>query len=146
MNERSVSSPRAFSLGLAAIFALVGGVFLILPRETLSFFNALSRRLGMIEGPADRSFFGVLAAAYMFVVTVLAWRMYKAPREKIYPLLLGQAKVASSLLVPDVRRSCALADLSREWDRRWSDRDRRPGPVFPRAGGGREGRGLRGGR
>jgi hypothetical protein len=98
MNERSFAFRKAFSLGLAAIFALVGGVFLILPRETLSFFNALSRRLGMIEGPADRSFFGVLAAAYMFVVTVLAWRMYKAPREKIYPLLLGQAKVASSLL------------------------------------------------
>ena len=98
MTERSVASSRAFSLGMAAIFALVGGAFLILPRETLSFFNALSRRLGMIEGPAERSFFGVLAAAYMYVVTVLAWRMYKAPREKIYPLLLGQAKVASSLL------------------------------------------------
>jgi hypothetical protein len=98
MNERSRAFYKAFSLGLAVIFALVGGVFLILPQETLSFFNALSRRLGMVEGPAERSFFGVLAVAYMYVVTFLAWLMYKSPREKIFPLLLGQAKVASSLL------------------------------------------------
>ena len=98
MNERSRAFYKAFSLGLTVVFALVGGVFLILPRETLSFFNALSRRLGMVEGPAERSFFGVLAVAYMYVVTVLAWRMYRSPREKIFPLLLGQAKVASSLL------------------------------------------------
>ena len=98
MNERSRAFTKAFSLGLAVVFALVGGVFLVLPRETLSFFNALSRRLGMVEGPADRSFFGVLAVAYMYVVTVLAWRMYRSPREKIFPLLLGQAKVVSSLL------------------------------------------------
>lgn len=98
MSDRSLAFHKAFSLGLALVFALVGAIFLILPRETLSFFNALSRRLGMVEGPAERSFFGVLAVAYMYVVTALAWRMYKAPREKIYPLLLGQAKVASSLL------------------------------------------------
>ena len=98
MNERSRTLYRAFSLGLAVVFALVGGIFLILPWETLSFFNALSRRLGMVEGPAERSFFGALAVAYMYVVTVLAWRMYRSPREKIFPLLLGQAKVASSLL------------------------------------------------
>ncbi len=98
MNERSRAFYKAFSLGLAVIFALVGGVFLILPQETLSFFNTLSRRLGMVEGPAERSFFGVLAVAYMYVVTFLAWLMYKSPREKIFPLLLGRAKVASSLL------------------------------------------------
>lgn len=98
MNERSRASYRAFSLGLAVVFALVGGVFLFLPRETLAFFNAVSRRLGMIEGPAERSFFGVLAAAYMYVVTILAWFMYRSPGEKIYPLILGQAKLASSLL------------------------------------------------
>jgi hypothetical protein len=98
MNERSVAFRKAFSLGLAFVFALVGAIFLLLPRETLSFFNTLSRRLGMVEGPAERSFFGVLAAAYMYVVTVLAWLMYRSPRDKTYPLLLGQAKAASSLL------------------------------------------------
>jgi hypothetical protein len=98
MNDRSRAFYKAFSLGLAVVFALVGAIFLVLPGGTLSFFNALSVRLGMVEGPAERSFFGVLAVAYMFVVTVLAWRMSKAPRERIYPLLLGQAKAASSLL------------------------------------------------
>jgi len=98
MNDRTRAAHKAFSLALALIFASVGAIFLILPRETLAFFNALSRRLGMAEGPAERSFFGVLAVAYMYVVTALAWLMYRAPREKIYPLLLGQAKMVSSLL------------------------------------------------
>ncbi|MFO7733181.1 MAG: hypothetical protein R6X21_05975 [Candidatus Aminicenantes bacterium] len=96
MNERPVTSYKAFSLGLASVFALVGGIFLVLPGEMLAFFNAVSRRLGMVAGPEGRSFFGVLAAAYMYVVTALAWLMYRSPREKIYPLLLGQAKIASS--------------------------------------------------
>lgn len=52
----------------------------------------------MIEGPAERSFFGVLAAAYMYVVTVLAWLMYRFPREKAYPMLLANAKFASATL------------------------------------------------
>ena len=98
MNERSRRLYRALSLGLAVVFALVGGVFLILPQETLSFFNTLSRRLGMVEGPAERSFFGALAVAYMYMVTVLAWLMYRSPRERVFPLLLGQAKIASSVL------------------------------------------------
>ncbi len=98
MLEPSRSSYRASSLGLAVIFALVGGVFLFLPREMLAFFNAVSRRWGMSEGPVERSFFGVLAAAYMYVVTLLAWFMYRFPGERIYPLILWQAKLASSLL------------------------------------------------
>lgn len=98
MNDRSYASYKAFSLGLAVIFALVGGIFLLLPREALELFNALSRRLGMVEGPTEPTFFVVLAAAYMTVVTILAWRMSASPREKIYPLLLAQAKLASSVL------------------------------------------------
>ncbi len=98
MNERSVTPYKALSLGLALIFAAVGVIFLVLPRETIAFFNGISRRLGMIEGPAERSFFGVLAAAYMYVVTVLAWLMYRFPREKVYPMLLANAKLASAVL------------------------------------------------
>ncbi len=98
MSDRATTAYRAVSLTMAMIFALVGVVFLVVPRETLAFFNALSRRLGMAEGTAERSFFGVLAVAYMYVVTALAWLMYRWPREKLYPLLLAQAKIASSLL------------------------------------------------
>jgi hypothetical protein len=98
MRERSRASYRALSLCLAVVFAVVGGIFLVLPRETLAFFNGLSRRLGMVEGPVERSFFGVLSAAYMYVVTVLAWLMYRFPGEKIYPMLLAHAKLASAAL------------------------------------------------
>lgn len=98
MNDRSYASYKTLSLGLAVIFALVGGIFLLLPREALAFFNAISRRLGLAEGPTEPTFFVVLAAAYMAVVTILAWRMSASPREKIYPLLLAQAKLASSAL------------------------------------------------
>jgi hypothetical protein len=98
MNQRSRISYRAFSLGLAVVFALVGGVFIFLPRGMLAFFNGVSRRMGMSPGPAELSFFGVLAAAYMYVVTILAWFMYRFPGERIYPLILGQAKLVSSLL------------------------------------------------
>jgi hypothetical protein len=98
MNDRSLATYKRLSLGLALIFALVGAAFLILPQATLAFFNAVSRRLGMAEGPADRWFFSVLTVAYMYVVTVLAWLMYRSPREKIFPFLLAQAKLASAAL------------------------------------------------
>jgi hypothetical protein len=97
-NERSRAATRAFGLGLAVIFAAVGALFVFWPAGVLGFFNAISRRLGMREGPVERSFFGVLAGAYMFVVTLLAWFMYKRPGEKVYPWLLAQAKIASSIL------------------------------------------------
>lgn len=98
MSERSTAFTKAFGLGLALIFALVGGVFVILPGEMLAFFNAMSRRLGMVEGPVEPSFFVVLAGGYMYVVAVLAWLMYRSPRERIYPLLLSHAKLASAAL------------------------------------------------
>ncbi len=98
MNERSRAASRAFGLGLAIVFAVVGALFVFWPGAVLEFFNTVSRRLGMREGPVERSFFGVLAAAYMFVVTLLAWFMYKRPGEKVYPWLLAQAKIASSIL------------------------------------------------
>lgn len=98
MNDRSAAAYKAFSLALAVVFAVVGAIFLVIPGEMLTFFNDVSRRLGMVEGPVERSFFGVLAAAYMYVVTALAWLMSRSPREMIYPRLLGQAKLASSAL------------------------------------------------
>jgi hypothetical protein len=98
MKDRSRAAYRAISLALAVVFAAVGAIFLLIPGEMLSFFNAVSRRLGMIEGPTGRSFFGALAGAYMYVVTFLAWRMYRSPGERIYARLLGQAKLASAVL------------------------------------------------
>jgi len=99
MRYGSLAWYRALSLVMAAVFALAGGAFLLFPGGVLSFFNALSRRLGMIEAPATgATFFLVLAVAYMYLVTALAWSMYRSPKQRIYPLLLCQAKGASSLL------------------------------------------------
>jgi hypothetical protein len=98
MSRSSRAAYRTFSLGLAVVFAAVGGVFLLLPGRMLAFFNSLSRGLGMIEGPTGSSFFVALAGAYMYVVTILAWRMFRSPEERIYPRLLVQAKLASAAL------------------------------------------------
>lgn len=98
MSDRPLTYYRAIGLTLAAVFAVVGGVFLIIPGEMLRFFNAVSRRLGMAEGPTGPSFFGALAGAYMYVVTVLAWLMFRSPGDRIYARLLGQAKLASAAL------------------------------------------------
>lgn len=98
MGDRSLARYKAFSLGLAGVFAVVGAIFLVLPGGTLAFFNATSRRLGMVEGPVEPSFFGALAVAYMVVVTALAWRMSRSPKDRVYPLLLAQAKLASAVL------------------------------------------------
>ncbi len=84
---------------LAGIFAVVGAVFLLLPARLLGFFNGLSLALGMERVPeTEPGFFLVLAAAYMAVVTALAWRIAKRPEEKIYPQLLAFSKIVSSVL------------------------------------------------
>jgi hypothetical protein len=99
MKIRSLGLYRAVGLGMAVTFAIVGGLFLFLPGGVIAFFNNLSDHLGISKAPlAERSFFGVLAVAYMYFVTLLAWCIYRAPGQKIYPLLLGHAKFASSFL------------------------------------------------
>jgi len=85
----------------AVTFAAVGLVFVAMPGRVLAFFDALSGRAGLATsagaGSADR-FWLVLAAAYMYVVTVLAWSMFRRPAEPVYPRLLAHAKLASAAL------------------------------------------------
>lgn len=109
MNDRLAAYRKAFALALAAVFAVVGAIFLFLPGGTLAFFNSLSERAGMALGPAEGSFFVVLAAAYMAVVTVLAWRLFRSPGDRASAGLLVLAKLASSLL------SFALFAASARW-------------------------------
>jgi hypothetical protein len=88
-----------FSLTLALIFALVGLIFLLMPGGVLIFFNSIARQLGMVPAPADGfNFYTILAVAYMYLVTLLAYRMYRHPEKKEYPVLLIHAKAASSIL------------------------------------------------
>jgi hypothetical protein len=90
---------RLTSLVLAFSFAAVGVVFLFWPGGTISLFNEFSARLGFEPAPESGFlFFPVLAVAYMYLVTALAWLMFINPSEKRYPLLLAQAKAASALV------------------------------------------------
>ena len=87
------------SLVLAVLFASVGIIFLLMPAGVIGFFNTISRPLGMKPAPLTGfQFFLILAAAYMYIVTFLAWSMFRFTENKTYPLLLAQAKAASSLL------------------------------------------------
>jgi hypothetical protein len=84
---------RLISLALVLAFAAVGCLFLLFPDETLAF-----PRPAAEARETDNRFFVILAGAYMSLVTVLAWLMYRRPTQRIYPLLLCHAKGASSLL------------------------------------------------
>jgi hypothetical protein len=85
--------------GLAVTFAVVGILFLVVPGDVLAAFNRLARELGWPESPtAAFTLYLALAAAYMYVVTVLAVQMARHPEERVYPWLLAQAKAASALL------------------------------------------------
>jgi len=99
MKELKLKYYKQLSLFLALIFAAVGLVFLILPKGVLTFFNTIGRRLGMAQAPeVGFNFYLVLAVAYMYLVTLLAWMMARHPLNKIFHFLLANAKLASSIL------------------------------------------------
>jgi hypothetical protein len=90
---------RPFSLSCAVIFAVVGVLFLFWSDGLVVFFNMLSARIGMTIAPVPSvHFYLILAVAYMYQVTVLAWLMFRNPGSALLPLLLANAKLASSLL------------------------------------------------
>lgn len=90
---------RSISISLAVIFAAVGLIFLLAPRGVLSFFNVVSGYLGMTPAPEQGGgFYLVLAVGYMYLVTWLAYFMYRYPEDKRFPLLLANGKLASSIL------------------------------------------------
>jgi hypothetical protein len=74
-------------------------LFLGIPDKVLQLFNTLSSTLGMPPSPlSDWSFYLMLAVGYMYLVTVLAFLMFKHPENRYFPLLLTHAKLFSSLL------------------------------------------------
>ena len=93
------SLDKSVSLILAVIFASVGLLFLLLPDAVLRFMNGLGRGFGLPEAPlSGTGFYLALAVGYMYVVTILAWMMFRNPAARTLPFLLAQAKGASSLL------------------------------------------------
>lgn len=92
-----MKSYQLFSLTGTIIFAVVGLIFLFIPGQVLVFFNYVSVYLGMPPSPVQAdSFYLILAVAYMYLVTILAFLMYRHPREKSCLFLLVNAKLASS--------------------------------------------------
>jgi len=99
MNDKNRPLPKAVSLVLAGSFALVGLAFLFIPSRVLAFFNRLSAAIGWPPLPVGEAFFFlILAVAYMYLVTVLAWRMFRHPENPTYPILLAHGKLASAVL------------------------------------------------
>ncbi len=90
---------RTISLGMSITFGLVGVLFLLIPEQVLLFFNRLSPALGFAPSPVQGAgFYLILAAAYMYLVGVLAMMMFLHPDEPLYPPLLIHGKAASALL------------------------------------------------
>lgn len=90
---------RPASLLMTIIFAIVGLIFLIIPDRVIIFFNHISAYLGMRQAPViGTNFFLILAVAYMYLVTLLAFSMYRNPESRAFPMLLAHAKIASAVL------------------------------------------------
>jgi hypothetical protein len=99
MKNQGLLTYRIVSLAMAASFGAVGLVFFAMPERTLEFFNRLSAPLGLPPAPVHPgSFFPILALGYMVLVTLLAGWMFKRPANPLFPMLLAQAKFASSIL------------------------------------------------
>lgn len=90
---------KLFSITTAAIFAAVGFMFLFFPNSVLIFFNSISGYFNLPKAALQgANFYLILASAYMYLVTLLASLMYRHPEQNIYPFLLSQGKLASSII------------------------------------------------
>ncbi len=99
MSGSGRSVRAAIGAACAAAFAAVGLLFVAAPGRVLAFFDTLSPRAGLAAFPgAPDRFWLVLAAAYMYVVTVLAWSMFRRPDDPVFPRLLAHAKLGSAAL------------------------------------------------
>ena len=77
----------------------MGIIFGTMPDGVIAFFNNLSKPLSLPGCPeAGFNFYLILAVAYMYLVTVLAVMMYRFPGNKYFPILLINAKLASSII------------------------------------------------
>lgn len=90
---------RSVSLLLTITFAIVGLIFLFAADGVLAFFNSIANYLRMVQTPEQGiDFYLILAVGYMYLVTLLAFFMYRFPGNPILPLLLAHGKLASALL------------------------------------------------
>ena len=90
---------RYVGLGASVVFALVGLAFLLLPGQVVNLFNLLSLHVGLPPAPEHSAgLYDILAGAYMYLVTVLAFGIYREPHNPVYSSFLISAKAASAVL------------------------------------------------
>jgi hypothetical protein len=90
---------KFLSLAFCVVFLIVGLIFLLFSGKVLVLFNTLSRHAGMISSPVEGvDLYLALAVAYMYLVSLTAFLMYRHPFNPYFPLLLANGKTASSLL------------------------------------------------
>ena len=90
---------RLVSIILMFLFAVTGLLFLFIPDQVLTLFNNFSSFFKMPESPVNGfNFYVILTVGYMYLVTVIAFLMYRHPENKYLPQLLAHAKIASSFL------------------------------------------------
>jgi hypothetical protein len=90
---------KILSVAFCVIFLIVGLTFLILPGKVLIFFNTLSQYSGMAPSPVEGiDLYLVLAVAYMYLVSLISFLMFRHPKNSHFPLLLANGKTASSFL------------------------------------------------
>jgi hypothetical protein len=90
---------RAISLLMMSVFAAVGLLFLFAPNGVSRFFNLVSSYGGMRQIPMQgNGFYLILAVGYMYLVSLLAYLMYRFPENRYFPLILANGKLASSFL------------------------------------------------
>ena len=90
---------KATGYGLAATFAIVGLIFVVIPARVLAAFNWLAEGLGWpVSTTQIYTLYLALALGYMYLVTILAWQMARHTQVRVYPWLLVQAKAASAII------------------------------------------------
>jgi hypothetical protein len=90
---------KFISLSLTVIFGLVGLAFLFISESIVKLFNTTSYFLGMQQGAVvGTNLYVVLAVAYMYLVALLAYLMYRNPEHREYPLLLMNGKLMSGVI------------------------------------------------
>ena len=90
---------RIISLILMLLFACTGILFLFFPENVQGLFNTMSTWFGMVQSPViDFNFYLILAVGYMYLVSLLAFLMFRHPENRYFPFLLVNAKFASSVL------------------------------------------------
>ena len=83
----------------AVVFAVIGLIFLLIPNNVLVFFNHISDYVGLPQSPVQcTGFYLALAAAYMYLVAILACLIYRHPEVRWFPILLANGKLASSAI------------------------------------------------